>query len=92
MTRSGESASRSPREKWQSPPSVSLSESLIIDCDSCCMRDISCGDCVISFLIGQPEERSTVMLGESEAQAMAALADVGLVPPLRLVPPPPHSG
>lgn len=69
-------------------PIAELKPSLIIDCDTCEMRDISCDDCVISFLIGPPPERSTLTLADPEAQAMAALAEVGLVPPLRLVPPP----
>lgn len=70
-------------------PSLELQSSLVIDCDSCQMRDITCGDCVISFLIGPPQPRATqVTLVESEAQAIAALVDGGLVPPLRLVPPP----
>ena len=66
---------------------VGLRPSLIIDCDTCQMRDISCDDCVISFLIGPPAERPVLSLAEPEAQAMATLADVGLVPPLRLVAP-----
>jgi hypothetical protein len=70
-------------------PAVDLQSSLVIDCDSCQMRDITCGDCVISFLIGPPQPRSSqVTLEESEAQAIAALAGGGLVPPLRVVPPP----
>ena len=29
---------------------------VLIDCDTCRMRDIACGDCVISLLLGAPED------------------------------------
>jgi hypothetical protein len=53
-----------------------------IDCDSCVMRDLACGDCVVSFLLGPPDQR----LDAAEQTALAVLADGGLVPPLRLRP------
>ena len=53
-----------------------------IDCDECLMRDVSCSDCVVSLLLGPPE---TLVLDADEARALSALADGGLVPPLRLV-------
>lgn len=57
---------------------------VLIDCDTCRMRDIACGDCVISLLLGAPEDSND--LDEVEAAAFGALAAGGLVPPLRLVP------
>ncbi len=52
---------------------------MIVDCDGCVMRDVACGDCVVTFLLGPPAG-----LGSVEQVALAALADGGLVPPLRM--------
>ena len=57
---------------------------MLIDCDTCRMREIACGDCVISLLLGAPEDSQD--LDAAEAAALGALAAGGLVPPLRLVP------
>ncbi len=57
---------------------------MLIDCDTCRVRDTDCADCVISLLIDQPASHPD--LTESETAAFAALAGGGLVPPLRLVP------
>ena len=56
---------------------------MIIDCDSCEVRGLACGDCVVSALLGGPPGE----IDEGEAAALEALADSGLVPPLRLVVP-----
>lgn len=59
---------------------------LRVDCNNCMARGDGCPDCVISVLLGVPEGvQPTVELGGDEQQALAALADSGLVPPLRLV-------
>ena len=58
-----------------------------IDCDECLVRDLACGDCVVTLLLGPPE---TLVLDADEARALSALADGGLVPPLRLVRPVPE--
>nr|WP_204920502.1 hypothetical protein [Microlunatus panaciterrae] len=55
-----------------------------VDCQTCVARGLACDDCVISVLLGAPEEG--VDLDGDERAALAALADSGLVPPLRLVP------
>ena len=55
----------------------------MIDCDTCRMRDIACGDCVISLLVGAPED--SLDLRADEAAAFGSLAAGGLAPPLRLV-------
>lgn len=57
---------------------------MIIDCDTCQVRDIACADCVVTVLLGAPPE---VEIDGEEQSALAVLADSGLVPPLRLVPP-----
>ena len=54
-----------------------------IDCDSCAVRGLACGDCVISVLLGAPPEG--VHVDDDQRVALAVLADRGLVPPLRLV-------
>ncbi|HEY3682850.1 MAG TPA: hypothetical protein VGL93_07400 [Streptosporangiaceae bacterium] len=57
---------------------------MLIDCARCRMRDIACDDCVVAVLLGGPPARG-VEIGEGERAALGALADVGMVPPLRLV-------
>jgi hypothetical protein len=54
-----------------------------IDCDSCEVRGLACGDCVVTFLLGSAPEG--VHLDEEERAALDVLASSGLVPPLRLV-------
>lgn len=58
---------------------------MIIDCDTCVMRDLACGDCVVSVLLGPPGAL-TIGFDDEERAALDVLADSGLVPPLRLVP------
>jgi hypothetical protein len=59
-------------------------KTLHVDCDTCAARGLACGNCVISVLLGTPD--SGVDLEQSDQDALAALADSGLVPPLRLIP------
>ena len=60
-------------------------ESIVVDCDHCVVRSPgACGDCVVSVLLGPPEP-TPVRLDDQERAALDALADSGLVPPLRLV-------
>ena len=65
-------------------------EGLIVDCDTCAVRDIACDDCVISVLLGGPPGAEPVpvpvAINSVEARALDALAGGGLVPPLRLTP------
>ena len=56
---------------------------MIIDCDSCEVRGLACGDCVITALLGSPP--GGVEIDEGERAALDVLAGSGLVPPLRLV-------
>jgi hypothetical protein len=55
---------------------------MLIDCDSCEVRGLACGDCVVTALLGAP---AGVELDAEERQAIDVLAGSGLVPPLRLV-------
>ncbi len=63
--------------------SENATEPLIIDCDRCDVRPRACSDCVVSALLGAPP---TVEWDETERRAVAALADGGMLPRLRLVP------
>lgn len=64
-------------------PGWSEEEFVIIDCDSCEVRGLACGDCVVTALLGSPP--SGVEFDEGECAALDVLAGSGLVPPLRLV-------
>ena len=59
---------------------------MLVDCDSCAVRDIQCGDCVMSVLLASGSD--PVELDVAETAAIGALANGGLLPPLRLVPVP----
>ena len=56
---------------------------MLIDCDSCAVRGLACGDCVVTVLLGASP--AGVELDAAEQAAISVLADQGLVPPLRLV-------
>jgi hypothetical protein len=51
---------------------------MLADCDRCALRDIACPECVITVI-----EEGPARLGPEEVRALRALADAGLVPPLR---------
>ena len=54
---------------------------MIIDCDSCAVRGLECGDCVVTVLLrGSADD-----LDNRERAAIAVLAEAGMLPPLRLV-------
>ena len=56
---------------------------MIIDCDSCEVRGLACDACVVSALLGGPPGE----IDDGEVAALEALAESGMVPPLRLVVP-----
>jgi hypothetical protein len=59
---------------------------MIIDCDSCTMRDLACSDCVVSVLISvteKPDLRPREEITHHELKALETLSEQGLVPPLR---------
>jgi hypothetical protein len=63
-----------------------LEDVVLIDCEACVMRGPGCRDCVVSVLLGLPVEQSgSLVIDDEERAALAALAESGLVPPLRLV-------
>ena len=53
-----------------------------IDCESCEVKPLACGDCVVTVLLGSAPEG--VELDSEEQAAIGVLAQIGLVPPLRL--------
>jgi hypothetical protein len=55
---------------------------MLIDCERCEMRDIACADCVVTALLGPPDQAAR--LGEAERRALRVLADAKLVSPLRM--------
>lgn len=57
-----------------------------IDCGTCVVRGLACHDCVVTVLLGPPPE---LTIDDDELRALEALAEGGLVPPLRLVEPVP---
>ena len=60
---------------------------MIIDCDSCAVRGLECGDCVVTVLLRGPAD-----LDAREQAAIAVLAEAGMLPPLRLVTDDPDAG
>jgi hypothetical protein len=56
---------------------------MIIDCDTCVVRGLACGDCVVSVLLGAPPN---VEIDAFEQQAIDTLGRAGIVPRLRLEP------
>ena len=60
-----------------------------IDCDSCAVKDIACGDCVVNLFLSLPSadvdvaERDDLTL--SETRALDVMARSGLIPHLQLV-------
>lgn len=56
---------------------------MLIDCDACEVRGAACTDCVVTALLEGPP---VLEVDDDEQAALQALADGGLIPPLRLVP------
>jgi hypothetical protein len=56
---------------------------MIIDCDTCVVRGLACGDCVVGVLLGVPPN---VEIDALEQRAIDTLGRAGIVPRLRLEP------
>ena len=57
-------------------------QNMIIDCETCTMRDLACSDCVVSVLLSisnRPQDE----ISPAELRAISTLSEKGLVPPLR---------
>lgn len=77
-------------DRRQAPPNSGTSTGwpastgpLVIDCDSCSMRGLACGDCMVTVLLGGPP--FGVALDDAERRAIDVLVEAGLIPPLRMV-------
>ncbi len=55
---------------------------LLIDCGTCTVRGVACGDCVVTFMLGCAP--GPVELDGDERRALEVLGRSGLVPRLRL--------
>lgn len=60
---------------------VGSGDPVVIDCEDCAVRGPGCRDCVVSVLLGVPDD-----LLADERAALEVLAEAGLAPRLRLVP------
>lgn len=76
---------QSPSRAAPSRHPVTDPRALTIDCGRCVMRDLRCGDCMVTALLGGPPVG--VALDEAEQRALGVLADAGLLSPLRMVEP-----
>lgn len=74
---------------------------MLIDCGTCQVRGVACGDCVLTVLWGTPDDAAVpavavaavpVRLDAADRRALAVLADAGLAPRLRHVERPVESG
>jgi hypothetical protein len=54
---------------------------MTIDCGRCETRGIGCTDCAVAVI---ESPNVTGFLGKAELRALGALADAGMIPPLRL--------
>jgi hypothetical protein len=60
---------------------------MIIDCETCEVRDLACGDCVVPVLLGAPTETTStdaLEIDDGERRALDVLAAAGMVPRLQL--------
>ena len=60
---------------------------MIIDCGQCSMRDLACGECVVTHVLGTTPLTSAPHLdfAADEERALRVLHGAGLLPPLRLI-------
>jgi hypothetical protein len=69
---------------------------MIIDCDQCTLRGLACANCAVTFITsdllpGGPVAGAAVVghgaeLDAAELRALSALANAGMIPPLRYAP------
>ncbi|MDR0285546.1 MAG: hypothetical protein LBI33_11780 [Propionibacteriaceae bacterium] len=63
---------------------MSKTTSYVIDCTACRAGSAACDDCLMSF-IDDPAYGQPVRFSEEERAALGIMAEVGLIPQLRLV-------
>jgi hypothetical protein len=65
---------------------------MIIDCDRCTARGPACADCAVTFITGdfhvggRAGVAGHASLDAADLRALAALANAGMIPPLRYAP------
>lgn len=58
--------------------------SMIIKCETCAVKDIGCGDCVLTFFLDKKREVSEICeIPDATAQAIDLLSSRGIIRPLR---------
>jgi hypothetical protein len=55
---------------------------MVINCELCQARGIGCNSCAVTALVGGEQQD----LDPAELRALAALANAGMIPPLRYAP------
>jgi hypothetical protein len=57
---------------------------MIIKCETCAVRDIGCGDCVLTFFLEKKQDQSMhCEIPDKTAEAIDLLSSRGIVRPLR---------
>ena len=57
---------------------------MIITCESCAVRDIGCGDCVLTFFLEKKQDQSAhCEIPDKTAEAIDLLSSRGIIRPLR---------
>lgn len=69
---------------------------MLVDCGTCSVRGLACGECVVTVLWGLPDDElaadrpsvhagdvATLRLDRDDRAALRALADAGMAPRLR---------
>lgn len=57
---------------------------MLINCDTCIMRDIACSDCVVSTLLATPGV-DLPEVSQATAEAIELLASRGILRPMRFL-------
>ncbi|CAN2240741.1 hypothetical protein MCEMZLE12_00871 [actinobacterium SCGC AAA044-D11] len=55
---------------------------MMIDCQTCTMREISCSDCVVTVLLNITNAPASE-ISKNQLSAISVLSEKGLIPPLR---------
>jgi hypothetical protein len=59
-------------------------ERMIIKCETCAVRDIGCGDCVLTFFLEKKQDQSAhCEIPDRTAEAIDLLSSRGIIRPLR---------
>lgn len=56
---------------------------MTIDCDRCAARGLACGACAVTVVVSGFPASQGMELDAADLRALSALADAGVIPPLR---------